>query len=1239
MRQVGNQGQSLKPPGQRRSRDYGLLASAITVVLLSASALASPDAQAETASHQAPFAWGTAGRNCHCPKWTITLQTPEQATSGAPINVTGRVSPFPRKARLTLQRGEQRRWVTLVSAKATRRFHLSFTAPDAAVTWPLRVALVREGKTLATSAVRKLLMNRPDRTPSSNGPSSPAAPQKAAPLEVTSSPITLSIGSAASVTNATPLTSIETLDGPASGAEPGVSAGLSKGHPFVAASSLAATGSMTLTVSGAGCTPECGEQFVLHVPVTVTSVAASAGTLEGFTEPSPDRVEGAVGNQLADEVLIMLGSIEEPGSRAEAEVAAATVGGIVSGGLFEEGIYQIRWLTPQNLAARITELESQPSVTAVTPSYVGMTESQSTYASILGPAYDQPYWTWRYDQVRATQAWAQSTGSDVTVGIVDVGNAFAGSPDINVSKTLNPIAVPGAHATNVAGLACGKAHAGGMVGLAWGCPIATTYVEASGDKYADANVMAAMQRVVKSGVRIVNISMGAASGCATQDSRNEIEQWITHSKMFFRRLLVGTGSNVVWTFSAGNNCMSGPSSPWAANSDLPNVIDVAATNADGKLASFSNYGVALAAPGGVEPGFPAIDLNASCNSDSILNGGRCGLLSATVGPCASGYCAERGEMAGTSMASPIVAGIAALVASEHTSFTASQITSCITSTAGTEGVGSTGPPDGQPGGAYADPPLPYSGAPIPIVNAAAAVECAPPDVGEEGEPEGEPGDSWNAAEIPVPPGGQADSGQAKVYAACSSNGTCVMGGSYLIPGPEYRGSIVMLSDGIWGSIEAPVPAGGKPGSGSAYAPACSANGNCVMLGSYITLGGEARNSVDTLSGGVWTSIDLPVPAGAAAGSGQPEGGESPACSPDGTCVIGGSYEGSDGEPVGMIDTYSDGTWTSIDLPAPAGGTPLSRINDVACTSNGTCVVIGDYRTSSGEPHQMIDTLFNGAWSSIDMPVPAGGEMGPGWSDFPEIACTLNGTCMLGSGYVSANKGHGMIDMLRNGHWTSIDVPVPAGGEVGSGFTYGAGCSAHGVCVVLTSYVASGGQRKSSIDTWSGGTWRAIDVPVPAGGRDGPQPGGSFGGDYYWESGPPVCSSGGTCVVTRTYWTLAEGQQREMIATLFDGVWSAVDVPFPAGGKPGWGNSIALPSCGPGGFCVMGGEYLTTGNQWRGMIDLLSNGTWSSIEMPTPAGGKTRRGGYPTCSSSGTCVFINSFLSSGGQERQMLVTNE
>jgi hypothetical protein len=281
-----------------------------------------------------------------------------------------------------------------------------------------------------------------------------------------------------------------------------------------------------------------------------------------MAQPSPLRISQAAGHRLRDELLIVIGTPAHPGTRKEAQNAAARAGGVIAGGFGDLGVYQIRWPTPQNLPARGAELRRAPGVTAVDPSLVGLYGADSAYTPTVQSTFDDPYWTWRFDHVDAPQAWAQATGSAVTVGVVDVGNVFSAHPGLNVVASLDPIQVPSAHATHVAGLACARAGNEGMSGVAWGCPIVT----ASAFQVTSTEVLGAMRAVAsRRDVRVVNSSLGVVppqGGCATAAQAAETANLVTADAPAFRQLFEGVGGHVVWTFSAGNLCLGSVHSAW-----------------------------------------------------------------------------------------------------------------------------------------------------------------------------------------------------------------------------------------------------------------------------------------------------------------------------------------------------------------------------------------------------------------------------------------------------------------------------------------------------------------------------------------------------------------------------------------------------------------------------------------------------------------------------------------------------
>lgn len=229
---------------------------------------------------------------------------------------------------------------------------------------------------------------------------------------------------------------------------------------------------------------------------------------------------------------------------------------------------------------------------------------------------------WHFAKISAPQGWDVSTGdAAVPVTICDTGvdlthPDLAGKllPGYNFyDNNTNNADVQG-HGTAVAGSAAAISNNGsGVAGVAWTNPIIPVRIA---DPTAWATYSAMAQCVtygVDHGSRVINISYGGTSSSTTLQSAVDYA-WSKNALVFA---------------SAGNSANNTPMYPAATNK----VIGVTATNSSDNKASFSSFGtwVDIAAPG-----------------ENIYTTSRGG-----------GY----GGHSGTSFASPITAGLAALVMS------------------------------------------------------------------------------------------------------------------------------------------------------------------------------------------------------------------------------------------------------------------------------------------------------------------------------------------------------------------------------------------------------------------------------------------------------------------------------------------------------------------------------------------------------------------------------------------------
>jgi subtilisin family serine protease len=265
--------------------------------------------------------------------------------------------------------------------------------------------------------------------------------------------------------------------------------------------------------------------------------------------------------------------------------------------------------------------------------------------------------------IHATAAWDVGTGNPaLKIGVLDTGIDYT-HPDLAVNVWTNSAEANGAigvdddsdgyiddihgydfvnndgdpmddngHGTHVAGtLAAVGDNSIGVTGVCWGARLVPIKcLDNFGGGVVD-NVIGALEFAVAVGVRLTNNSWSGAQ----------------NSQALVDAILAAGQAGQLFIAAAGNSGADldvSPNYPSSFNSGY--IISVAATDSHDRLAPYSNYGVGtvdMAAPG-----------------DSIL--------STMVG-------GQYGYMSGTSMATPMVAGVAALIWSRFLSYTPFEVRS------------------------------------------------------------------------------------------------------------------------------------------------------------------------------------------------------------------------------------------------------------------------------------------------------------------------------------------------------------------------------------------------------------------------------------------------------------------------------------------------------------------------------------------------------------------------------------
>lgn len=357
--------------------------------------------------------------------------------------------------------------------------------------------------------------------------------------------------------------------------------------------------------------------------------------------------------------------------------------------------------------------------------------------------------------------------------------------------------------------------------------------------------------------------------------------------------------------------------------------------------------------------------------------------------------------------------------------------------------------------------------------------------------------AWTSAQAPLPAGGKSRFATL-LGVDCPAAGTCVAVGSYSPPGsrepPRIDGLplIETLSDGRW---TASGKVAGAPVTELA-AVSCPAAGSCVAFGIHYSTEHGRNGGTDPvaarLSGGRWTAITLPLPSDSLKGRLTQVSVSDVDCPAPGTCVATGAYLDQAYHLRPLIETLSDGKWTGIPAPLPAGAAainsaqdgPLLNLAGVACPAVSSCIATGQYYKRDGTLVPLTETLSGRRWTPAAAPLPKAGQSG----GLYDSSCRAPRSCVaVGSYEIRKGELRYLTETLSGGTWTPANPPLPASAQATqeashdpySGL-YSVACRAAGSCVALGPYVVRGGALEFAIDTLSGGTWTAMKAPLPTG---------------------------------------------------------------------------------------------------------------------------------------------------------------
>ena len=350
----------------------------------------------------------------------------------------------------------------------------------------------------------------------------------------------------------------------------------------------------------------------------------------------------------------------------------------------------------------------------------------------------------------------------------------------------------------------------------------------------------------------------------------------------------------------------------------------------------------------------------------------------------------------------------------------------------------------------------------------------------------------------------------------------------------------------WSVQPTPNPAGAS--AGVLDGVSCPSQGHCTAVGHFTARAGAGEPLAERWDGARWSIEATPKPRGAKTALLFEV-----SCATRSACIAVGSSTGRTGVTFPLAERWDGRRWST--LRTIAGGTGVSYLGAVSCTSRTDCIAVGYAGNAAGTVGAAIAERWNGfSWVRLRPPRPDAATA----TFLSGISCTSSRLCVaVGFSVGSDRIGRPLAERWDGSRWSIERTPSPrAATQVQLA---GVSCVAGGTCMAAGFFGIVTGIQVMLAERRSGSRW-------------------SIGRTRYPDGARAVGFAGVSCATARSCTAVGSFENAtgldDALIERWDGTnWMLQPMPARAGTIS---SSLMGVSCSSVGHCTAVGSSLTHG---------------------------------------------------------------